>query len=170
MAADPTYQPKTYRKQGGDIFVVASGGEIKVESGGTINLESGAALQQDNKVAGVTYTVGAEAANIINLGIQLTDGQGADIAAVAALSFYLSSDALGKDVEGTGPDTIAIGTDGSLYMSGGDSVIAGLMVSEADGDIDIDITKSGADTFYFCTILPDGSIDISAAITFDATT
>ena len=35
--ADASYQPKTYRKQGGDQFVVASGGDISVESGGTIS-------------------------------------------------------------------------------------------------------------------------------------
>lgn len=34
--ADATYEPKVYREQGGDTFVVASGGEINVESGGTI--------------------------------------------------------------------------------------------------------------------------------------
>jgi len=31
--ADATYQPLTYRKQGGDEFVVASGGKITVEDG-----------------------------------------------------------------------------------------------------------------------------------------
>lgn len=31
-----TYLPKTYRKQGGDEFVVASGGKITAEAGGTI--------------------------------------------------------------------------------------------------------------------------------------
>ena len=34
--ADGTYMPKVYRKQGGDEFVVASGGKINVESGGQI--------------------------------------------------------------------------------------------------------------------------------------
>jgi hypothetical protein len=34
--ADVTYQPKTYRKQGGDEFVVASGGSIAIESGGAL--------------------------------------------------------------------------------------------------------------------------------------
>ena len=34
--ADATYQPKVYRKQGGDVTVVASGGEIQCESGGKI--------------------------------------------------------------------------------------------------------------------------------------
>lgn len=39
--ADETYTPKTYRKNGGDIFVVASGGQVLVESGGTVVVESG---------------------------------------------------------------------------------------------------------------------------------
>lgn len=34
--ADGTYMPKVYRKQGGDEFVVASGGKITVESGGSV--------------------------------------------------------------------------------------------------------------------------------------
>lgn len=39
--ADATYNPKVYRKQGGDELVVASGGEITVESGGNIDLSAG---------------------------------------------------------------------------------------------------------------------------------
>ena len=35
---DSTYQPKVYRRQGGDELVVANGGIITVESGGQINL------------------------------------------------------------------------------------------------------------------------------------
>lgn len=34
-----TYQPKTYRKQGGAEFVIASGGAINVESGGAIKAD-----------------------------------------------------------------------------------------------------------------------------------
>lgn len=33
---DTTYQPKVYRKQGGDELVVANGGKITVEEGGAI--------------------------------------------------------------------------------------------------------------------------------------
>jgi hypothetical protein len=36
--ADETYQPKVYRKQGGDEFVVSSGGAITVESGGKVGV------------------------------------------------------------------------------------------------------------------------------------
>jgi len=35
--ADPTYQPKVYRKRGGDEIVVASGGKITIEPGGAID-------------------------------------------------------------------------------------------------------------------------------------
>jgi len=38
--ADGSYLPLVYRKQGGDILVVASGGKITVESGGTIDNEA----------------------------------------------------------------------------------------------------------------------------------
>ncbi len=41
LAADATYGPKVYHKQGGDEEVVADGGTITVESGGTITVESG---------------------------------------------------------------------------------------------------------------------------------
>lgn len=51
-----SYQPKVYRKQGGDIQIVASGGEIDVESGGSLKL-AGTALTptaaEINKLAGV---------------------------------------------------------------------------------------------------------------------
>ncbi|MGD9879019.1 MAG: hypothetical protein AB7E70_21020 [Hyphomicrobiaceae bacterium] len=40
--ADATYQPKVYRKGGGDTLVVASGGSIEIESGGTLNIDGSA--------------------------------------------------------------------------------------------------------------------------------
>lgn len=39
-----TYQPKVYRKQGGDELVVSSGGKITVESGGELEVAAGATL------------------------------------------------------------------------------------------------------------------------------
>jgi hypothetical protein len=43
--ADLTYGPKTYRKSGGDNFVVANGGTVTLESGGEIVVESGGAIE-----------------------------------------------------------------------------------------------------------------------------
>jgi hypothetical protein len=34
--SDPTYQPKVYKKSGGDVMVVANGGQILVEPGGSV--------------------------------------------------------------------------------------------------------------------------------------
>lgn len=44
--ADATYAPKTYRANGGDKIVIASGGELNVEAGGIITAAGtqGAAL------------------------------------------------------------------------------------------------------------------------------
>ena len=49
---DGTYQPKVYRKQGGNELVVASGGAITVEPGGSINIITprGAIYFVDNSV------------------------------------------------------------------------------------------------------------------------
>lgn len=49
-----SYQPKVYRKQGGDELVVASGGKITVETGGIIEPSAGqAAFVADVATTGV---------------------------------------------------------------------------------------------------------------------
>lgn len=51
--ADATYQPKFYRKDGGDTAVVASSGAIEIESGGSLDLQTGSVFKDT--------TVGAQA-------------------------------------------------------------------------------------------------------------
>jgi len=50
--ADTSYQPKVYRKQGGDETVVADGGKITVESGGEITIDSGGSLNMESMTNG----------------------------------------------------------------------------------------------------------------------
>lgn len=52
MTADPTYQPKTYRRDGGDELVIADGGSLIVESGG--NIEMGGTLTAGTSSSPVT--------------------------------------------------------------------------------------------------------------------
>lgn len=114
-----------------------------------------------------TITVGSEVTNVVNVAIQLTDGNGDDLANVAAVYFYISDDSGGSGVAATAPaGGIAIGTDGTLaeVVSGK----AGWLISEADGDIDIDVTETGTDTFYLVLIMPSGETVVSGAITFAA--
>jgi hypothetical protein len=124
---------------------------------------------EKKQVASASFVVGAETANVINVGIQLKARDGTDVAYRAGMSFYLSSDANGDTIESSGVDSWAIGTDGILIPDGGDSLVSGVVISEVDGDIDIDMTHAGADTFYL-NLLVDGEVYTSAVITFDATT
>ncbi len=39
MAADPSYSPKVYRKQGGDELVIADGGILNIETGGLVKVD-----------------------------------------------------------------------------------------------------------------------------------
>jgi hypothetical protein len=116
-------------------------------------------------LAGATFVIGADAGTTINVGIQLEDAAGADIAARGSVFAYLSDDANGDSVAGTAPSGgWAIGTDGLLVP-----VVAGKaaqFVSEADGDIDITITEAGAATWYLVLVMPNGALLASDAIAF----
>jgi hypothetical protein len=64
-----SYQPKTYRAQGGDEFVVASGGKITVESGGELRSGPAAAgtTTADLAAGGVSLVVGGATATGANV-------------------------------------------------------------------------------------------------------
>lgn len=191
--ADESYGPKVYMEQEGDRQVVASGGSMDVESGGEIDVESGGSLKlagtavtstaaELNALDGITadvdelnaldgapfdvdFTIGSEAANVINVGLQLNDAGGSALATRASVFAYLSDDANGDSIAGTAPDgNVAVGTDGLLIPVVTDKAFQ--LVSEADGDIDLDIGESGADTWYLIVVLPNGLLVASAAITF----
>lgn len=117
------------------------------------------------KMGTPAFVIGAQAGDVINVGIQLKDSAAADLAVRGALFAYLSDDANGDSVAGTAPDGgVAIGTDGVAIP-----IVAGKafqLVSEADGDIDLNITEAGADTWYLILVMPDGKLVASNAITF----
>lgn len=121
---------------------------------------------QTSAVNAATFVIGTETSNVINIGIKLKDGVAAGQERLSVHA-YLSSDAAGDSVVGTAPTTVAIGTDGLAIP-----LVAGkawLLVSEADGDIDLNITLStGAATYYLVLVLPDGRLSVSKAITFAA--
>ncbi len=118
----------------------------------------------DNQVASASFTIGAEAGNVINVAIQLKDAAGSDMATESSILFYLSANADGS-TSATAATSLAIGTDGLMIEWASNS--SGLLTSEADGDIDINIgDASGAATYYLVLVMPNGSRQISSAITF----
>jgi hypothetical protein len=112
------------------------------------------------------FVVGAETGgNTINVGIQLNDANGSPTAMRQGVFAYLSNDANGDSIATAAPSGgWAIGTDGLLIP-----VVAGKaaeLISEADGDIDINIIEAGAATWYLILKLPSGKLASSTAITF----
>lgn len=64
-------------------------------------------------------TVGAEAGNVINVGIQLEDWLNqSELGERAKIFAYLSDDVNGDSIAGTVPDSVAIGTDGLMIPLG----------------------------------------------------
>lgn len=69
---DSTYQPKVYRKQGGDELVVASGGAITVESGGSLTVAG--VTVDENTLALNGLTASAAELNDSFLHLDIADG------------------------------------------------------------------------------------------------
>ena len=113
----------------------------------------------------VVFTIGVEAADVINVGVQLKNGDH-NIAVRCNVKAYLSDDANGDSLAAAAASGgVAIGTDGLVL----DEAVANKVfdiVSEADGNIDLDITEVGVDTWFLIVVLPDGSLVVSTAITF----
>lgn len=112
------------------------------------------------------FTIGAEAANVINIAIQLTDrNNGNEMGERSSIFAYLSDDANGNSIAGTAPSGgIAIGTDGLAIPLVANKAF--MLTSEVDGDIDLNITEAGVDTWYLILVMPDGKLLVSGAITF----
>lgn len=112
-----------------------------------------------------TITVGSQAGDIINVVIQLNDFAGEALAERGSLFAYLSDDAAGDSIAATAPSVgWSIGTDGVLIPVVTNK--AAQLVSEVDGDIDINIEEAGADTWYLILVLPSGRLLASGEITF----
>lgn len=118
----------------------------------------------DGQVADADFTIGADAGTTIAVAIQLLDAAGDDMATRACIPWYLSSDANGDAIASATSGGIAIGTDGLLIEWTAN--VAGMVTSEADGDIDVVLTEAGAGTWYLVLVMPNGKLVVSGAITF----
>lgn len=113
----------------------------------------------------VDFVIGAEGSNKILVSMQLKDGDGVDLAVRGSVFFYLSSDAAGDAIIGTAPSGgIAVKTDGlAIPLVAGKAL---QLISEADGDVDVELTEAGVYTCYANVVLPNGLLMTSGAITF----
>ena len=113
-----------------------------------------------------TFTIAAEGGNAIVMTIQFLDGAAKEMTQRNAIFAYLSDDANGDSVTGTGPSTeTAIATDGVLIPLVAKKAYT--LISESDGDIGLTFTETGDKTWYLVLVMPDGRLVVSGAIDFD---
>lgn len=115
----------------------------------------------------VTFTVGAEAANVINVAGQVKDAAGDNVSGVRTLLLGLFTTAAGVAFNATNYTTIAIGTNGAALEIVADKLL--IVRTNSSGAFDLNITlSSGGATSYLAQLKADGSIVASGAITHAA--
>lgn len=123
--SDTTYQPKVYRKNGGDEFVVASGGTITVESGGTIAIESGGLITGLTVTASVVAPDASDGAALGSTALMWSDLFLANGGVINFNNGNVTITHSAGALACTGALTISIGTEststttGSLIVTGG---------------------------------------------------
>ena len=110
-----------------------------------------------------TIVVGAEAANVRAITIQLLDANGdvIDYVEEVDLVLFLTFDRLAYVVTG-GSTGIAIGTDGALQTIVAKKVFTA--TSEIDGDIDLTWTDTGTEAAFLGVKLPSGRYVMSTTL------
>jgi len=113
------------------------------------------------QVLDVEFTITENGTETPNVAMQFKDLAGNDIDHPVAVICYLSSDTAGQILSGGDVTEVAIGTNGALLAELTANQI-GLFVSEADGDLDVDVTVGNTDTAYFNVIMPNGEVKTCA--------
>lgn len=112
-----------------------------------------------------TITVPTISSNTFAVTIQLLDYAGNDLTVPASVLCYVASDSAGLDSSDlTSEITITSGGDGSTFVVL--AKYAWQLISEADGDIAIDVTDTGTDTLYLVLVMPNGKLVVSGALAF----
>lgn len=168
------------------IYVVPSGGFEAVVAGGSptdsqsmaiwaITTASGAVtVTTDLRRIGpgdrgvdlyqASYVVDAPSSGSVTVHVQLETFHGLPVASAQAVTWYLATDSAGLTPATVAPNGgTAAGTDGALIESITD--LSGIMVSEADGDVDVVVTESVSATTFYLVISIGGRLYVSSAIT-----
>lgn len=113
-----------------------------------------------------SITVGAEATNVINVAIALKNDRRKAIVGARYVKVYLSDAATGIGLTATTmTGSPAIGTLGTIINT---TVTKKMweILTDANGNFDLNVGDSGTPTFYLVVLFPDGTIQVSSAITF----
>ena len=98
-----------------------------------------------------------------NVAMQFKDVAGNDVSHPITVNCYLSTDSAGQTlaIDSTDTTEIAIGTDGTILAELAADIMA-VCVSEADGDLDLEVTVVDGKTVYFNVVMPNGEVKTCA--------
>jgi hypothetical protein len=115
---------------------------------------------------GVTITVAAEDTNVVNVAIQVIGGDDQDVDANVHLLVWLTDTEGAAVVPGTAPSGgTAVGATGVVLVELTADVLF-LAVTDANGNLELDVTEAGAATWYLNVGLPGGGVVVSDVLTF----
>lgn len=146
-----TYQPKVYKKSGGDELVVASGGKITIESGGELELADGATLDVGDGLS--------EPSDITLADGKIIVGDGDGLGAAVTPSGDVTITNAGVTAIGAGKVTSAMLENGAGLAA---LVAAGLGASDA-----YDNTTDGAQELVAANSALDGDRAVMIIVTVD---
>ena len=115
---------------------------------------------------GVTFVIGSEATNVINVGLTLTRG-GVTLAESGVFFAYISDASTGLGKSGATPSAgVAVGSNGFIVDDGPVVDRSWVLQTTVAGLIDLDFGEAAIDTWHLVVVLPSGKIVVSNAITF----
>ncbi len=124
-----------------------------------------AAARAYNAFNMASFTIGTKSGNVINVAVALKDARGQAPQGPVVADLYLSDAAAGTAITGTSA-TLAVGTNGAILAQPVSGKSAKVVTNSA-GLIDLNVTQASSPvTYYLVVVFPDGSIAVSAAITF----
>lgn len=115
------------------------------------------------QVLDVAFTVKDNDTTTPNVAMQFKGVAGNDVSHPICVICYLSTDAAGQTlaIDGTDTTEIAIGTDGTILAEPATDIVL-VCVSEADGDLDLEVTVANGKTVYFNVVMPNGEVKTCA--------
>jgi hypothetical protein len=127
----------------------------------------GGTFFDDNSPLDIGVTVGAEAGDVINVAIQLRSTPNDNLSSPSKIFAYLSDVATGTGFTATAPPNgVSIGTNGEIIQAVAN--VAFDLVSNASGQIDIDIDYGAGAKSYWLVILNALGVATITPVTFAA--
>jgi len=117
----------------------------------------------ETPVEGIVFSIGAEAAGDIEVGLQVADPAGDALLNKYGLEVIVCSDAVGDTPAASdGLAVSGVGAEITVFAAAQHVLFA----TDENGNLELTVTKSSAGTLYLAVKLPNGEYIVSEALTY----